>query len=115
MATPRMGDQPLIPMPPITPSGLRQAVAQLAPSRLPSFVEHLEQATEQAAAQSTVAPIRSFLQWWAEFVAIQRRPGRAARLAELEGSAATAPDEATLRPLLAEIRAILDDAQREAA
>lgn len=106
-------DTPLIPMPALTPSALRAAVAQIAPAHLPAFVKHLDQAAEQASAQSTITPLRSFLTWWGEFVAIQRFPTRAARLRELEQAAEAATDRDSVRPVLAEIRQIMDDAHRE--
>lgn len=108
-------DGPLIPMPPLTPAALRAAVAQIAPGYLPAFVEHLDQAAEQAATQSTITPLQSFLTWWGDFVALQRYPARAARLHELETAAATATDRDTARPLLAEIRRIMDAARLEAS
>jgi hypothetical protein len=110
---PNSPETPLIPMPALTPAALRAAVAQIAPAHLPSYVEHLDQAVEQAAAQSTIAPLRAFLQWWGEFVAIQRYPGRAARLRELEAAAEATADREALRPVLAEIRAITEMAHRE--
>lgn len=73
-------DGPLISMPALMPRALRSAVAQIAPAHLPAFMEHLEhldEAAGQSAAQSTIAPLRSFLQRWGEFVAIQRFPARA--------------------------------------
>lgn len=106
-------DGPLIPLPALTPASLRAAVAQIAPAYLPSFAEHLDRAVEQAAAQSTSAPLRTFLQWWGEFVAIQRYPARATRLRELETVAEKATDRETLRSALAEIRQITGTAQRE--
>ncbi|MFC4562684.1 hypothetical protein ACFO4E_12530 [Nocardiopsis mangrovi] len=106
-------DAPLISMPALTPAALRTAIAQIAPARLPSFGEHLDQAVEQAAAQSTTAPLRAFLQYWGEVVAIQRRPDRAARLRELEAAADAASDRETLDPVIAEIQQILEWAQRE--
>ena len=66
-------DAPLIPMPALTPAALRAAVAQIAPAHLPAFVEHLDHAAEQAAKQSTIAPLHAFLQWWGEFVDIAPR------------------------------------------
>lgn len=108
-------DAPLIPMPARTPAALRTAVAQIAPAHLPSFVEHLDQAVEQAAAQSTIAPLRTFLTWWSEFVAVERHPARAARLHELERAAEAAPDRDSVGPVLAEIRQIMDAARREAS
>ncbi|GAA2329044.1 DUF6247 family protein [Streptomyces cuspidosporus] len=109
---PSAPDGPLIPMPALTPAALR-AVAQIAPAQLPSFVEHLDRAVEQAAAQSTIAPLRTFLQWWGEFVAIQRYPARAARLRELEAEAERATDREAVHAALAEMRQITDLAHRE--
>lgn len=106
-------DVPLIPMPALTPAALRSAVAQIAPAHLPAFVEHLDQAAEQAATQSTIAPLRSFLTWWGEYIAVQRHPARAARLRELEHAAETAADRDAVRPVLAEIQQIMDTARRE--
>ncbi|MEW2414175.1 hypothetical protein AB0953_10675 [Streptomyces sp. NPDC046866] len=108
-------DRPLIPMPALTPAALRAAVAQIAPAHLPAFVEHLDRAAEQSAEQSTIAPLRAFLQWWGEFVAVQRRPARAARLRELEALAEAAGDRETLDKAVAEIQDILAAARREAA
>ncbi|KRV49190.1 hypothetical protein AQ490_21545 [Wenjunlia vitaminophila] len=110
---PSVPDGPLIPMPALTPAALRAAVAQIAPAQLPSFVEHLDRAVEQAATQSTIAPLHTFLQWWGEFVAIQRHPARAARLRELEAAAEEATDREALRAVLAEMRKITDLARRE--
>jgi hypothetical protein len=106
---------PLIAMPALTPAALRTAVAQIAPAQLPAFAEHLDRAVEQAAAQSTLAPLHAFLQYWGEFIAIQRHPDRAARLRRLEAAAdaAATPDE--LVPLAAEIQQLLAEAQREVA
>jgi hypothetical protein len=104
---------PLIPMPALTPAALRTAVAQIAPAHLPAFVEHLDRAVEQAAAQSTISPLRTFLQRWGEFVAIQRYPARAARLRELETAAETAADREALRSALDGIQRITDEARRE--
>ncbi|GHG69653.1 DUF6247 family protein [Streptomyces griseocarneus] len=108
-------DAPLIPMPPITPAALRAAIAQIAPAHLPSFVKHLDQAVEQAAAQSTIAPLRTFLQQWGRFVAIQRFPARAARLRALEDAAAEATDREEVGRLVSGMMEIIDEADREAS
>jgi hypothetical protein len=42
------GDQPLIPMPAVTLDALRQAVATVAPSRLPEFFQEIQDAFSQA-------------------------------------------------------------------
>ncbi|MFW5416410.1 hypothetical protein J0910_07285 [Nocardiopsis sp. CNT-189] len=108
-------DAPLISMPALTPAALRSAVAQIAPARLPEFGEHLDRAAEQAAEQSTITPLRAFLQYWGEFIAVQRFPRRAARLQELEAAADAATDPDTLTRLASEIRRILAEARREVA
>lgn len=107
-----IGD-PLIPFPALTPAALRTAIAQIAPAQLPAFVHHLDQAAEQAAAQSTITPLLAFLQYWGEVVAIQRYPARAARLRSLEAAADAAESQESLSALIAEIQQILGEAQRE--
>jgi hypothetical protein len=106
---------PLISMPALTPAALRTAIAQIAPAQLPTFAEHLDRAAEQSAAQSTTAPLRAFLQYWGEFVAVQRFPERAARLRRLEAAADAATTADTLAPLVAEMQQIMGEAQREVA
>jgi hypothetical protein len=116
MTTPHRTDGgALIPMPALTTAALRSAVAQIAPAHLGEFVAHLDSATEQAARQSTVAPLQNFLQWWGEFVAINRVPARAARLRELEQAVKDTTDRAALDAALSEIREISEGARREAA
>lgn len=115
MSTPHHDGEALIPRPSLTTAALRAAVAQIAPAHLGQFVEHLDQATEQAARQSTVAPLHAFLTQWGEFVAIHRHPERAARLHELERQVAATTDRRSASVLLAEIRRIMDAAGRDAA
>ncbi|MFF5130224.1 hypothetical protein ACFY41_25225 [Streptomyces syringium] len=105
---------PLIPMPELTPDALRAAVAKIAPSRLPGLTKHLFEATTNAQQLQSLAPLRTFVHSWAVFVAIERHPQRAARLRELETAAEEAADRDAIRPILAEIRGILDAAEAEA-
>jgi hypothetical protein len=42
------GDEPLIPMPALSLPALRQAVATIAPSRLPEFFQEIQDAFTQA-------------------------------------------------------------------
>lgn len=42
------GEEPLIPMPALTLDALRQAVAVVAPSRLPEFFQEIQDAFSQA-------------------------------------------------------------------
>ncbi|MFD8517107.1 hypothetical protein ACFV27_40035 [Streptomyces antimycoticus] len=71
-------------MPDLTPDALRAAVARIAPSRIPALTQHLFEATTNAQQTQSLAPLRAFVHSWAVFVAIERRPERAARLRELE-------------------------------
>ncbi|MFG3291738.1 hypothetical protein ACGF3G_23395 [Streptomyces sp. NPDC048179] len=71
-------------MPDLTPAALRTAVERLAPARLPALTQHLFEATTHALQTQSLAPLRAFVHSWAVFVAIERRPERAARLRELE-------------------------------
>jgi hypothetical protein len=114
MSAPHHDSEALIPRPPLTTAALRAAIAQIAPAYLGQFVDHLDQATEQAARQSTIAPLQSFLQQWGEFVAIHRFAARATRLRELEAEVATT-DRSRLNSLLTEISEITASARREAA
>ncbi|TVL87184.1 hypothetical protein [Streptomyces sp. SAJ15] len=103
---------PLIPMPELTPDGLRAAVAKIAPSRIPALTRHLFEATTNAQKTSSLAPLRAFVHSWAVFVAIERHPKRAARLRELERIV----DEGAADPAdaIAEIGAIRQAAETEA-
>ncbi|MGW2637415.1 DUF6247 family protein [Streptomyces sp. NPDC001348] len=96
-----------------TPDALRDAVARIAPSRLPALTRHLFEATTNAQQTQSLAPLRAFVHSWAVFVAIERYPGRAARLRELERIV----DAGELDPTeaIAEIHAIREAAEAEAA
>ena len=73
-------DEPLIPMPALSLPALRQAVATVAPSRLPEFFQEIQDAFTQAGDEDSVFPIRHFYQRWGAAIAIERRPSVAARL-----------------------------------
>ncbi|MGV9881029.1 hypothetical protein [Streptomyces sp. NPDC003006] len=104
--------EPLIPMPELTPDALRAAVARIAPSRIPALTQHLFEATTNAQQAQSLAPLRAFIHSWAVFVAIERRPQRAARLHELEQLVNAAEQDPT--DAIAEIRRIRDEAEAEA-
>jgi hypothetical protein len=74
------GDEPLIPMPALSLPALRQAVATVAPSRLPEFFQEIQDAFTQAGDEDSVISIRHFDQRWGAAIAIERRPPVAARL-----------------------------------
>jgi hypothetical protein len=96
------GDEPLIPMPLSLPA-LRQAVAAVAPSRLPEFFQEVQDAFTQAGDEDSVFRIRHFHKRWGAAIAIERRPSVAARLHDAERALAD-PDPA-----------VRDQAVREAA
>ena len=83
------GDEPLIPMPALSLPALRQAVAMVAPSRLPEFFQEIQDAFTQAGDEDSVFPIRHFYQRWGAAIAIERRPSVAARLHAAERALAT--------------------------
>ena len=73
-------DEPLVPMPALRLDALRQALAAVAPSRIPEFFQDIQDAFSQARDEDSVFPIRHFYQRWDATVAIKRRPSAAARL-----------------------------------
>ncbi|MFD0856209.1 hypothetical protein ACFQ07_28480 [Actinomadura adrarensis] len=77
-------NQPLIPMPELSLQALRQAVAAVAPSRLPEFFEDMQKAFVRAGDEGTVLPIRLFYRQWGVVVEIERHPETARRLHEAE-------------------------------
>ncbi|MBW5482736.1 DUF6247 family protein [Streptomyces bambusae] len=105
------GGGPLIPMPDLTPAALREAVAKIAPSRVPDLTQHLFDATTSAQQTQSLAPLRAFIHSWAVFVEIERHPRRAARLHALERVIQEGTDDPA--SALAEIQQILDEAEAE--
>ncbi|MFG2970922.1 DUF6247 family protein [Streptomyces sp. NPDC048288] len=104
--------EPLIPMPELTPDGLRAAVARIAPSRVAALTQHLFEATTNAQQTQSLAPLRAFVHSWAVFVAIERRPERAARLHQLERLVDEGEQDPT--DAIVEIRVIWETAEAEA-
>ncbi|MEU9388852.1 hypothetical protein AB0D86_02480 [Streptomyces sp. NPDC048324] len=105
-------DEPLIPMPALTPGALRTAVASLTPSRMPAFVSDLVDATTWAQQLQSFGPLRTFVHTWGVFVAVQRYPARAARLRQLEESVSAGVEDPV--DAIAEIRKIHAEAEAEA-
>ncbi|MCA6093915.1 hypothetical protein LE181_17335 [Streptomyces sp. SCA3-4] len=97
-----------IPMPPLTPEGLRAAVAQLVPSRLEQLNEHLVHAATQAQELNSLQPLRSFTEYWGIVVAVERDPVRAARFHELEAVVDAGLDPEAARAAVTEIGALID-------
>lgn len=109
---PETPTEPLIPMPALTPEALRAAVERLTPSRVPAFVQDLVEATTNAQQTQSLAPLRTFVHAWGVFVAVQRRPSRAARLRHLEDVVSAGADDPA--EAIAEIRRIHAEAEAEA-
>lgn len=105
-------DEPLIPMPPLTPEALHAAVEKLTPSRMQTLVCDLVEATTSAQEAQSLAPLRGFVHRWGVFVGIQRYPSRAARLRHLEEVVSSGVEDPT--NAIAEIRKIHADAAAEA-
>ncbi|WP_329139829.1 DUF6247 family protein [Streptomyces sp. NBC_00670] len=110
-AEPQAGE-PLMPMPALIPEALRAAVERLTPSRMPTFVRDLVEATTSAQQEQSLAPLRTFVHMWGVFVAIQRYPSRGAHLRHLEEIVSAGVEDPT--DAIAEIRKIHADAAVEA-
>ncbi|WP_345662633.1 hypothetical protein [Streptomyces venetus] len=91
---------------------MRDAVARVAPSRLPVLTQHLFEATTNAQQTQSLAPLRAFIHSWAVFVAIERHPARAERLRQLERIVDLGEEDPS--EAIAEIRAIREAAEAEA-
>lgn len=76
---PGQGDA-LAPRPSLTLPALRQAVATVAPGRLPEMYAKMQEAFVQAGEQNSVTPIHMFYREWAVIVEIERHPATAQRL-----------------------------------
>jgi hypothetical protein len=76
---PDQGDA-LTPQPSLTLPALRQAVATVAPGRLPEMFTKMQEAFVLAGEQGTVTPIHMFYREWAVIVEIERHPEIARRL-----------------------------------
>jgi hypothetical protein len=109
---PQPHTEPLMPMPALTPEALRTAVERLTPSRVPAFMQDLVEATTNAQQAQSLAPLRAFVHTWGVFVAIQRRPSRAARLSHLEEVVSAGVEDPA--DAIAEIRRIHAEAEAEA-
>jgi hypothetical protein len=77
---------PLIARPALTLPALRQAVATVAPSRLPEFFEDMQKAFIRAGEEDSVVPIRMFYRQWGVIVEIERYPQTARRLHAAEAA-----------------------------
>src|SRR5690348_2763659 len=71
---------PLIPRPSLTLLALRQAVAVVAPGRLPEMFSKMQEAFVRAGEEGSATPIHMFYREWAVIVEIERYPDVARRL-----------------------------------
>jgi hypothetical protein len=108
------GDAPLVPRPELTLPALRQAVAAVAPSRLPEFFEDLQKAFVRAGDEDSVVPIRMFYRQWGVVVEIERQPEIARRLHAAE-RAVDDPDPAVRERAIRDAAEIVRAAHREVA
>ncbi|QOV35930.1 hypothetical protein IM697_38825 [Streptomyces ferrugineus] len=108
------GNAPLIPRPELSLPALRQAVATVAPSRLPEFFEDLQKAFVRAGDEDSVVPIRMFYRQWGVVVEIERHPETARRLHAAE-QAVNDPDPAVRERAIREAGEIVRAAHREVA
>ncbi len=99
------GDDPLIPIPTLSLAALRQAVAAVAPSRLPEFFQEIQDAFTQAGDEDSVFPIRHFYQRWG--TPIERQPSVAAERALAD------PDPAVRDQAIREAAEIVQAVYRE--
>jgi hypothetical protein len=76
---PGQGDA-LTPQPSLTLPALRQAVATVAPGRLPEMFTKMQEAFVLAGEEGSVTPIHMFYREWAVIVEIERHPEIARRL-----------------------------------
>ncbi len=107
-------DGPIVPMPPLTRDALREAVKRVSLVNLPQFDLEAGRAFDQACQNGSTAPLRLFLRRWGVFVAIEREPGRAARLHEAERiSQDDTVGESGFRSAMAEVNRILREAEQE--
>ncbi|MGW1745748.1 hypothetical protein ACWCRD_09035 [Streptomyces sp. NPDC002092] len=108
------GNGPLIPMPELTLPALRQAVATVAPSRLPEFFDDLQKAFVRAGDEDSVVPIRMFYRQWGVVVEIERHPDMAHRLHAAE-QVISSPDPDVRERAIREAGEIVRAAHREIA
>jgi hypothetical protein len=108
------GEGPLIPRPALTLPALRQAVATVAPSRLPEFFEDLQKAFVRAGDEDSVVPIRMFYRQWGVVVEIERFPEAARRLHAAE-QAINSSDPDVRERAIREAGEIVRAAHREVA
>lgn len=107
-------DAPIIPMPELSLTELRRAIATVAAPRLPEFFEDMQRAFMAAGEEDSVVPIRMFYRRWGVVVEIERRPDVARRLHSAERDMES-PDAEVRARAIQEIGDIAREAHREVA
>ncbi|MFI5621576.1 hypothetical protein [Streptomyces sp. NPDC051567] len=107
----------LIPRPERTPGALRAALAEVDPSRLEEMQHTMDEALSQALGHKSLAPVQAWLLLWAQNIEIARRGDLRTRYQHAQDALALYDqhehdDEEAVHKALAEISAVLDEAQR---
>jgi hypothetical protein len=105
---------PLVPQPSLTLPALRQAVATVAPARLPEMFSKMQEAFVRAGEEGSVTPIHMFYREWAVIVEIERHPDVARRLHAAE-QALTSADASVRHTAIREAGEIVRAAHRSVA
>lgn len=107
-------DEPTIPRPALTFPALHEAVASVAPGRLPELFDSMQHAFVKAGEENSVVPIHMFYREWAVVVEIERFPSVAARLHAAE-RALDSPDSQVRAQAIRDAGEIVRRAHREVA
>ncbi|MFJ5811109.1 hypothetical protein [Streptomyces sp. NPDC093093] len=107
----------LIPRPERTAGALRAALARVAPSRLDEMQRTMDEAFSQAIDHKSLAPIQAWLLVWAQNIEIARRADLRTRYRHAQDVLTSYDkhehgDEDAVNKALAEISAVLDEAQQ---
>ncbi|MEV0092476.1 DUF6247 family protein [Streptomyces sp. NPDC050738] len=103
----------LIRRPDRTPDALREALAVLAPARIPEMEREKDKALTEAVRQSSIDPLRGVLLRWAAVIEIERHPAMAQRFHRAEYLAQVSADPETSRRYVRESGDILRAAYTE--
>ncbi|WP_329121023.1 DUF6247 family protein [Streptomyces sp. NBC_01465] len=106
-------NEELIPRPDRTPDALREALAIIAPTRIPEMEREKDKALTEAVRQSSVGPLQGFLLHWAAMIEIERLPATARRFHRAEHLAQVSADPETSRRNVRESGDILRTAYRD--
>lgn len=103
----------LIPRPERNPNALREALAVVAPARLPELEREKDEALSRAVEASSIDPLRGFLLRWAAVIEIERFPAVAQRFHRAEYLAHVSEESEVSREHVHESGEILRAAYRE--